>query len=246
MKSPAECSKFLIQHRRPDRESEWTSSRRAESRDRGKPIRLARTVDTSRAVHNFRTLSHHYPVPPGDVYTSDVLHYTVLSAVDVVAAIVPWNLPSYLLTFKLAPVMLYGNTVAAKPSERTSVTAWMLAKVFVDAGLPPGVINFVFGFGQIVGDALMGGQNAAVVCEDADLNKCIAALIKVMSCFPPSSLTCRTLHAASKRYSGPVTCLAPFESDLEVVEKVIGVSYELCASIWFQGRLPHTQDGSAF
>lgn len=66
--------------------------------------------------------------------TSNVLHYTVRAPVGVVAAILPWNLPLYLLTFKLAPAMVYGNTVVAKPSELTSVTAWMLAKVFIEAG----------------------------------------------------------------------------------------------------------------
>ncbi|KAH8024993.1 hypothetical protein HPB51_002407 [Rhipicephalus microplus] len=95
--------------------------------------------------------------------TSNVLHYTVRSAVGVVAVIVPWNMPLYMLTFKLAPAMVYGNTVVAKPSELTSVTAWMLAKVFVDAGLPAGVVNFVFGYGQIVGDALVRHPNTKAI-----------------------------------------------------------------------------------
>lgn len=90
--------------------------------------------------------------------------------IGVAGLISPWNLPLYLLTFKLAPAIAFGNTVVAKPSEMTSVTAWMLAKIFVEAGtylityssdkvyflgLPPGVVNFVFGTGPKAGDALV-------------------------------------------------------------------------------------------
>ena len=52
----------------------------------------------------------------------------------VVGIITPWNLPLYLLSFKLAPALVYGNAVVAKPSELTSVTAHMLAKLFIEAG----------------------------------------------------------------------------------------------------------------
>ena len=63
-----------------------------------------------------------------------VLHYTSRSPCGVVAIIVPWNLPLYLLTFKLAPALVHGNTVVAKPSEFTSLTAWMLCSVLREAG----------------------------------------------------------------------------------------------------------------
>ncbi|CAN8005990.1 unnamed protein product [Ixodes hexagonus] len=136
IKSPAERSKFLI--RIADLiESRLDEFSQAESRDQGKPVWLARTVDIPRAVHNFRHFAttaqcdREMAIPQ---QTSSVLHYTVRTAVGVVAVITPWNLPLYLLTFKLAPAMVYGNTVVAKPSELTSVTAWLLAKVFVDAG----------------------------------------------------------------------------------------------------------------
>ncbi|KAL1427172.1 hypothetical protein MTO96_017680 [Rhipicephalus appendiculatus] len=190
MKSPAERSKFL--NRIADLiESRMDEFAQAESRDQGKPVWLARTVDIPRAVHNFRHFAttvqcdREMAIPQE---TSNVLHYTVRSAVGVVAVITPWNLPLYLLTFKLAPAMVYGNTVVAKPSELTSVTAWMLAKVFVDAGLPPGVVNFVTKTGTTIAQMAaphakklsleMGGKNAAVVFEDADLKKCISTLIK--------------------------------------------------------------------
>ena len=62
------------------------------------------------------------------------LNYTTRSAVGVVGLISPWNLPLYLLSFKIAPAIAFGNTVVCKPSEMTSVTAWMLCKVLDEAG----------------------------------------------------------------------------------------------------------------
>ena len=62
-------------------------------------------------------------------------NYTVREPVGVAGLISPWNLPLYLLTFKLAPALMCGNTVVAKPSELTSVTAYMLCKLFQDAGI---------------------------------------------------------------------------------------------------------------
>lgn len=65
---------------------------------------------------------------------SQLLHYVCRSPVGVVGIITPWNLPLYLLSFKLAPALVYGNAVVAKPSELTSVTTFMLAKLFLEAG----------------------------------------------------------------------------------------------------------------
>ena len=64
----------------------------------------------------------------------DAINYTIKSPVGVAGLICPWNLPLYLLTFKIAPAIAAGNTVVAKPSEMTSVTSWMLAKVFKESG----------------------------------------------------------------------------------------------------------------
>jgi len=65
----------------------------------------------------------------------DAINYTIKMAVGVAGLISPWNLPLYLLTFKLAPALVCGNTVVAKPSEMTSVTAWKLAEIFNNAGV---------------------------------------------------------------------------------------------------------------
>lgn len=62
------------------------------------------------------------------------MNYSIRSPIGVAGLISPWNLPIYLLTFKIAPAIAAGNTVVCKPSEMTSVTAWMMAKVLNEAG----------------------------------------------------------------------------------------------------------------
>ena len=62
------------------------------------------------------------------------VNYTTRDPVGVAGLISPWNLPMYLLTFKIAPAIAAGNTVVCKPSEMTSVTAWMFASVLNEAG----------------------------------------------------------------------------------------------------------------
>uniref|UniRef100_A0A8C0FES4 Aldehyde dehydrogenase 8 family member A1 n=1 Tax=Bubo bubo TaxID=30461 RepID=A0A8C0FES4_BUBBB len=74
---------------------------------------------------------------------------------SVAGLISPWNLPLYLLTWKIAPAIACGNTVVAKPSEMTSVTAWMMCKLLEKAGVPHGVVNVVFGMGTKAGEALV-------------------------------------------------------------------------------------------
>jgi len=83
------------------------------------------------------------------------VNYTVRTPIGVCGLISPWNLPLYLLTWKIAPALAVGNTVVCKPSEFTSVTAWMLCSLLNDAGLPPGVCNMVFGLGPKTGKALV-------------------------------------------------------------------------------------------
>ncbi|KAF0290260.1 Aldehyde dehydrogenase family 8 member A1 [Amphibalanus amphitrite] len=129
----------------------------AESRDQGKPVWLARAVDAPRAVLNFRAYAEslNHELMTSNTPTPGVLNYTLRQPVGVVAAISPWNLPIYLLTFKIAPAIMTGNTVVCKPSEFTSVTAYKLAEVIQEAGVPAGVVNMVFGSGPGAGEALV-------------------------------------------------------------------------------------------
>lgn len=73
------------------------------------------------------------------------INYTVRQPVGVVGLISPWNLPLYLLSWKIAPAIAAGNTVICKPSEMTPMTAFLLGQVLIDAGLPEGVVNIVHG-----------------------------------------------------------------------------------------------------
>ncbi|QLH19712.1 aldehyde dehydrogenase [Streptomyces sp. Rer75] len=81
--------------------------------------------------------------------------YTKKEPVGVVAAITPWNSPLMLLAWKIAPALAAGCTVVVKPSEFTSASTLELVRLFHEAGLPPGVVNVVTGFGQDVGAALV-------------------------------------------------------------------------------------------
>ncbi|MBK9175224.1 MAG: aldehyde dehydrogenase [Flavobacteriales bacterium] len=128
----------------------------AESRDNGKPVRLARTVDIPRAVANFRffaTAAVHF-ASEAHLMDDVAVNYTDRQPIGVVGAISPWNLPLYLFTWKIAPALAAGNCVVAKPSEVTPLTAHLLADLVEEAGMPPGVLNIVQGLGPKVGAAI--------------------------------------------------------------------------------------------
>ncbi|MCP3978783.1 MAG: aldehyde dehydrogenase [bacterium] len=129
---------------------------RAESTDNGKPIALARSVDIPRAVANLRFFASAVTHFGSEAHVTDhqALNYTLRRPRGVVGLISPWNLPLYLLTWKIAPALAVGNTAVAKPSELTPATATMLARACVGAGLPPGVLNIVHGLGAETGGPL--------------------------------------------------------------------------------------------
>ncbi|XP_075270116.1 2-aminomuconic semialdehyde dehydrogenase isoform X1 [Opisthocomus hoazin] len=156
-KSPLERSQILnkladlIEH-------DLEAFAQAESKDQGKTITFARTVDIPRAVYNFRFFASsilHHTTECTEMATIGCVHYTSRAPVGVAGLISPWNLPLYLLTWKIAPAIACGNTVVAKPSEMTSVTAWMMCKLLEKAGVPHGVVNVVFGTGAKAGEALV-------------------------------------------------------------------------------------------
>lgn len=84
-----------------------------------------------------------------------VFNYTRYEPVGVVGTITPWNSSLLLTAWKVAPALCAGNTIVAKPSEHTSVSLLELAKLFVEAGFPPGVFNVITGFGKDVGEPLV-------------------------------------------------------------------------------------------
>ncbi len=129
----------------------------AESIDNGKPLKLAKRVDIPRASQNFKFFatailnfaseSHEMP--------GVAINYTLRRPIGVVGCISPWNLPLYLFTWKIAPAIAAGNCVVAKPSEITPMTAYLLSKICIEAGLPAGVLNIVHGLGSKVGNEIV-------------------------------------------------------------------------------------------
>ena len=129
---------------------------RAESIDSGKPISLARSMDIPRAVANFRFFATAILHTESEAHITDdvAFNYTLRQPRGIAGLISPWNLPLYLLSWKIAPAIAVGNTAIAKPSELTPMTALLLCKVCQEAGLPPGVLNVVHGTGPNVGAAI--------------------------------------------------------------------------------------------
>ncbi|MBS0212081.1 MAG: aldehyde dehydrogenase [Proteobacteria bacterium] len=128
----------------------------AESRDGGKPLKLAREIEIPRAAQNLRFFAAAATQFASESHHGQAgLNYTLRAPLGVVGCISPWNLPLYLFTWKIAPALATGNCVVAKPSEITPVTAWMLGELTRDIGFPPGVLNIVHGLGPVVGKALV-------------------------------------------------------------------------------------------
>ncbi|SDI05472.1 aminomuconate-semialdehyde/2-hydroxymuconate-6-semialdehyde dehydrogenase [Sinosporangium album] len=116
--------------------------------DTGKSISQTRTLDIPRGAANFRAFAEIAAQRPESTYhLPGALSYTVRKPLGVVAVVVPWNLPFLLMTWKLGPALVAGNTVVVKPSENTPGSAAVLAEIAAGIGLPPGVLNVVHGFG---------------------------------------------------------------------------------------------------
>ena len=138
---------------------------RTESIDNGKTLSLAKRLDIPRAVANFRFFATAILHQSSDAHMTDAaaLNYTLRQPLGVVGLISPWNLPLYLLSWKIAPAIAAGNTCVAKPSELTPMTANRLAELSIEAGIPPGVINIVHGYGNKAGRALTCHDDVAAI-----------------------------------------------------------------------------------
>lgn len=130
----------------------------AESKDNGKPLSLAKAVDIPRASSNFRFFANAITQFSSEAHESvglNTMNFTLRQPIGVVGCISPWNLPLYLFTWKVAPAIAAGNTVVAKPSEVTPMTAYLLGELCSEAGLPKGVLNIVHGLGPSAGQAIV-------------------------------------------------------------------------------------------
>jgi aminomuconate-semialdehyde/2-hydroxymuconate-6-semialdehyde dehydrogenase len=129
----------------------------AESIDSGKPAKLAESLDIPRSQSNFEFFADAMTQFHGETFQTEnrALNYVTYSPLGVVACISPWNLPLYLFSWKIAPALVAGNTVVAKPSELTPMTAFLLSEIAIEIGLPKGVLNIIHGRGPSVGAPLV-------------------------------------------------------------------------------------------
>ncbi len=127
-----------------------------ETLDMGKPISDAIAVDVSASVRCMNWTAEAIDKVYGEVAPTgpDELGLITREPLGVIAAIVPWNFPLLMATWKIAPALACGNSVILKPSEKSPLTALRLAELAIEAGLPEGVLNVLPGFGKTAGEPL--------------------------------------------------------------------------------------------
>jgi aminomuconate-semialdehyde/2-hydroxymuconate-6-semialdehyde dehydrogenase len=121
----------------------------ADTTDMGKPISDSRGKDVPRAALNYRFFADHARLAAGEALPMDSGHhaYSRFEPAGVVAAVAPWNFPLMLESWKVAPALAWGNTVVLKPAEDAPASATLMARLALQAGLPPGVLNVLHGYG---------------------------------------------------------------------------------------------------
>lgn len=127
-----------------------------ESLDMGKPISDVLAIDLPGCQDTIQFMAEYIDKIEGSVTSTeeDVLHYVLREPLGVVAAISPWNYPMLMAIWKVAPAIAAGNTVVLKPAEQAPLSCLLLAKLFIEAGGPPGVFNVINGIGEVAGKAL--------------------------------------------------------------------------------------------
>lgn len=130
------------------------------TREMGKTLPEA-IGETSRGIAILRYYASEGMRKQGDVIPAtdqSALMYTKREPIGVVGIITPWNFPVAIPIWKIAPALIYGNTVVFKPATESAITAFKVIECFVKAGLPEGVLNFVTGSGRTVGNALITNE----------------------------------------------------------------------------------------
>ncbi|MYU26423.1 aldehyde dehydrogenase [Streptomyces sp. SID8352] len=126
-----------------------------ETTDNGALLRSHRRGVMPRVAHNFRFFADRLEeLEHEDFTTRDHTNHVTWDPAGPCVLITPWNAPLMLATWKVAPALAAGNTVVLKPAEWSPLTASLLADIAAEAGLPPGVLNVLQGYGSEVGDAL--------------------------------------------------------------------------------------------
>ena len=124
----------------------------AESTDNGKPVTLSKSLDIPRSIKNLRFFAELAMNQNNLVFhQKNIVSKVLKQSLGVVGTISPWNLPLYLFTWKVAPALVSGNCVIAKPSEVTPYTAYLSSKACIKAKFPKGVLNVIHGSGEMIG-----------------------------------------------------------------------------------------------
>jgi acyl-CoA reductase-like NAD-dependent aldehyde dehydrogenase len=128
-----------------------------ETLDNGKTLVESRNVDIPSAAATFRYYAGWPNKTYGETNPSEetFFNYTLREPVGVCGQIIPWNFPLLMAAWKLGPALACGNTCVLKPAEQTPLTALRLGELLLEAGVPPGVVNIVPGFGETAGRALV-------------------------------------------------------------------------------------------
>lgn len=137
-----------------------------ESRQTGKPHRLAREFDVPGTIDNtvfFAGIARQLEGQAAGEYSGDHTSYVRSEPVGVVGSIAPWNYPLQMAAWKILPAIAAGNAIVLKPAEQTPLTALLLAEACHDAGIPDGVVNVVTGSGAEAGQALAAHPDVAMV-----------------------------------------------------------------------------------
>lgn len=181
-----------------------------ESLDTGKPIGETSHLDIPRGAYNFEFFAEliKFESTACNPVDDKFLNYELREPVGVVGCISPWNLPLLLLTWKLGPALACGNTVVCKPAEFTPITASMLGEIANEAGLPPGVLNIVHGF----------GPNAAgsAITEHKDVN-CISFTGETTTGKAIMKAAADGLKEVSFELGGKAAAVIFADADLDVV-----------------------------
>src|SRR5687767_9237174 len=139
---------------------------RVESRNTGKPLKFSSAFDVPLSIDNLRffaAAARNLEGKASAEYLDGLTSTIRREPIGVCASIVPWNYPLNMAAWKLGPALAAGNTVVLKPAELTPLTALMLGRLALDAGLPPGVFNVVPGPGPEVGGALARHEDVALI-----------------------------------------------------------------------------------
>jgi len=135
-----------------------------ETRDTGQVINQTRRQLVPRAADNFYYFAEMCVRVDGHTYPTDThLNYTLFHPVGVCALISPWNVPFMTATWKVAPCLAFGNTAVLKMSELSPLTAARLGELALAAGIPPGVLNVVHGYGVETGEPLVAHPDVRAV-----------------------------------------------------------------------------------